>query len=517
MSAPAAGRRFPVFLPVRVVRPALLLILLLLVIKTAWVSDDAFITLRTVDNWLHGHGLVWNVGERVQSFTHPLWLLVLTPVHAMVRDPYVTLVLPGMVLSLAASALLLWRLARSVTTAVLAATALSLSKFFMDYATSGLANSLLYLLAAWFVLLWFRLRDEGSGERRIFLLVLAATLMALTRLDTVLLVGPPLAVALWREGRACWRQALPGVLPLVLWEIFAVVYYGFPVPNTAYAKLNTGLPTGEVLQQGGYYFLDLLRGDPLLAVVLAAALVLTVFRAGRGTWAFGLGIGLALLYILRIGGDFMAGRFFTVPFFMAVCLLARRPDPSRRAVLGVAAVLLAAVFVPRNPVTASVDYTMPPDFHGIADERGYYHRWTGLLPRLADDHREYEWAEQGREFRRITEERGPAFQALESVGMCAYFAGPDLYVVDRFALSNAFLARLPANRTWFRGGWRIGHFYRDFPEGYLESVGQDRNLLQDKKLSLLYDDVRLATTGPLFGAGRWGALWRLNTRPGPVR
>src|SRR5689334_7951888 len=45
--------------------------------RTAWVSDDAFITLRTLDNWWHGYGLRWNVAERVQTFTHPLWLLLL--------------------------------------------------------------------------------------------------------------------------------------------------------------------------------------------------------------------------------------------------------------------------------------------------------------------------------------------------------------------------------------------------------------------------------------------------------
>ena len=47
---------------------------------TAWVSEDAFITFRAVDQLLAGHGPVWNLGERVQVYTHPLWygLLVLT-------------------------------------------------------------------------------------------------------------------------------------------------------------------------------------------------------------------------------------------------------------------------------------------------------------------------------------------------------------------------------------------------------------------------------------------------------
>ena len=44
----------------------------ILLVRTAWMCDDAFITLRTVDNFVQGYGLVWNVGERVQVYTHPL-------------------------------------------------------------------------------------------------------------------------------------------------------------------------------------------------------------------------------------------------------------------------------------------------------------------------------------------------------------------------------------------------------------------------------------------------------------
>lgn len=36
--------------------------------------DDAYITLRYVRNLLSGKGLAWNPGERVEGFTHPLWL-----------------------------------------------------------------------------------------------------------------------------------------------------------------------------------------------------------------------------------------------------------------------------------------------------------------------------------------------------------------------------------------------------------------------------------------------------------
>ncbi len=50
----------------------------LLVFYFAWICDDAFITFRYVDNFISGYGLVYNTGERVQGFTHPLWLFLLS-------------------------------------------------------------------------------------------------------------------------------------------------------------------------------------------------------------------------------------------------------------------------------------------------------------------------------------------------------------------------------------------------------------------------------------------------------
>ena len=38
-------------------------------VRTAAVTEDAFITFRVIDNALHGYGLVWNAGERVQPYT----------------------------------------------------------------------------------------------------------------------------------------------------------------------------------------------------------------------------------------------------------------------------------------------------------------------------------------------------------------------------------------------------------------------------------------------------------------
>lgn len=36
--------------------------------------DDAMISMRYARNLAEGHGLVWNVGERVEGYTKPLWM-----------------------------------------------------------------------------------------------------------------------------------------------------------------------------------------------------------------------------------------------------------------------------------------------------------------------------------------------------------------------------------------------------------------------------------------------------------
>ena len=43
-----------------------------------WTFDDGFIYFRVVDQLLAGNGPVFNAGQRVESFTSPLWLAVLT-------------------------------------------------------------------------------------------------------------------------------------------------------------------------------------------------------------------------------------------------------------------------------------------------------------------------------------------------------------------------------------------------------------------------------------------------------
>ncbi len=47
-----------------------------------YTVDDAYISFRYAENLVDGHGLVYNVGERVEGFTNLLWTLVLAAAYA---------------------------------------------------------------------------------------------------------------------------------------------------------------------------------------------------------------------------------------------------------------------------------------------------------------------------------------------------------------------------------------------------------------------------------------------------
>jgi arabinofuranosyltransferase len=501
-------------------RPLVLLLIVLVslfaftLVRNAWVCDDAYITFRTVDNFIHGYGLTWNVAERVQAYTHPLWMFVLSLLYFFTREIYLTSTLLSMAVSLAALLVFAWKIARSATAALVCILILTLSKAFIDYSTSGLENPLTHLILVAFFVCYFRL---SPSRKTLFVLSLLSALCSLNRMDTVLLCLPALLYSLWelREVKGIYCILL-GQTPLFLWECFSLFYYGFPFPNTAYAKLNTGIPSGELVTQGLYYLLNSLRFDPLTLVTITGALALPWLTRNRRAAPLAVGVFLYLLYIVRIGGDFMSGRFLAAPLLCAIVVIARYDFTALRAgwfLLLLVAVTAIGLSAPHptlwigdvDPELSVAERAVFIDRRGIADERAYYYSSTGLLmlTRTAELP-DFPWKTEGL-FARAA---GVPVVVRESIGLFGFYAGPDVYVVDRLALADPLLAQLPAAR---RVNWRIGHFYREIPEGYLETLRSGQNVIADERLAVYYDRLARVTRGSLFDLTRLIEIWNVNT------
>lgn len=476
-------------------------------LRTAWVCDDAYITMRTVDNFFHGLGLRWNPAERVQSFTHPLWFFCLCAGYALVRNAYWVMLGLSFACSMGAVLLLAFRIARTPAAAVLAVTALALSKAFTDYSSSGLENPLTHLLLAIF---WCIYLGRPPSARNLFALSLIAALAMLNRMDTILFYAPALAVRLFtlRTRRAFVYACLGGV-PFVLWELFSLFYYGFPFPNTAYAKLNTGIPAAELLYQGCCYWLYAFDDDPLTPVlVLAGIAAALVLRRGRLA-VIAAGMLLYLLYTLKIGGDFMAGRFFAAPLLCSVVIIGRIParfkDGFWFPALG--ALVLLCFMAPDPALLNNAKYgsgtsqTSKISPSGIADERAYYYARTGLLRLRRNERWPYVTSS------RLNPKRDRSGIVVENnTGFLGFYgARQTLHVLDDYALCDPLMSRLPV-----RDKWRIGHFRRRIPAGYAATVGTGENKLANPDLHAYYDALCVLTKAPLLSMERLGTIIRMN-------
>jgi len=517
--------------------------------NTAWLSDDAYISYRTVDNLVHGYGLTWNVAERVQAFTNPLWVLLNAVPYAFVQEPwhiYFSALAVSAVVSLIAIFILAAGVARSAMAAVFAIVALSFCRAFVDYSTSGLENPMTHLLLALFMLYFLRLRWTMGV---LFSMSLCAGLSMVNRMDTLLLFAPVLIYAWLAERNVkATLVMLAGALPFIAWEIFSVIYYGFPFPNTAYAKLGTGIGDQEIVMQGLWYLANSIKNDPLTLALIACGLVGAplALRNGRYT-ALALGGLLYVVYVVKVGGDFMQGRFLAAPLFLAVLLLVQLQGFARPAAAIAAALVAVALSMqaPHAPLLTDDAYLGSKDFkdeHGIGDERKYYMGVTGL--RFWDGRKElptHSYAQMGRDGR--AEDR--YFQKTHgAIGFRGFFYGPKVLVVDHYALADPLLARIPA---YYHPDWRIGHFSRHVPAWYRVLVSDRAARLQadfkgqpaldlaaitaaipphtapeatavegrpdpnsDADLQQYYAKLDLITRGPLWSAERWRAIVDMN-------
>jgi arabinofuranosyltransferase len=463
-------------------------LLALLLLRTAWTGDDAYISFRVLDNFLHGYGPVWNVGERVQTYTDPLFLSIVTFITWLSGNVYLSAIAASLALTLFAFFLIMN--GASEIGIVTATAALIFSKAFVDFSISGLENPATHLAIAAYLFVYWRKRDP-------FALSLIAALAATNRMDTVLFFLPSLAAIYFQAGWRVWKPALIGWTPFFAWSLFSVFYYGFFFPNTAYAKLHTGIPPGDLMIQGIVYYVNALRLDTATLFVIMLGLIMAYLAR---EWWLAAGVLLNLIYIVRVGGDFMSARFFSASLFLSAALIARywRPNPVfAAATLAIIAGL--GMWVPAPTLTsakAEFGAPWPVDAGGIADERQFYYQDCGLLRYRRD----VLWptfpaSKLGDTLRQ--EKRKVAVYG--TVGMYGYFAGPDVHIIDFMALGDAFLARLPMTQ----GHWRVGHYGRTLPKGYEATIATGVNLIEDPNLHQYYDHLHTVISGKLW---RWKRL-----------
>ena len=479
-------------------------LLLYVALITSWISDDAQITFRQILNFISGLGITFQFGERVQAFTHPLWFLLSSAVIAITRELFVTTSILNIVLSMS-SIILLTKLDldlnKKKVTLISPIYYLIFSCAFCDYMTSGLENSLTYFLV---VLLFYHLFHEKFYVhlRSIFIIL---ALIVLNRFDYVILFFPLSLILIFSyvKKHELIRVLLPGLLLLLIWFIFATIYFGSPLPNTFYAKLNADYARSEIFFRGWQYFLSLKFDLISLLILIFGFLSIFLFKNKILIGLF-LGKILYLIYIFNIGGDFMQGRFFSTLVLISICEIIYIFSKCRLSEFSINSIsttiffifLLIGILI-GSPITSNTEYTPRNAIGGIADERGAYYRQTGLFSKSRDD-----WPT----FKYLPKKIPENYIVLCGVLGQNSLSNPNLLHIDACALAEPFLARIPAVR---HKNWRIGHHFRKIPTEYGRYKIGKVSEIPDNSLHGLLNDVTLISRGVIFSKERFGAIWRL--------
>jgi arabinofuranosyltransferase len=452
--------------------------------RLRWVCDDAFITFRYADNWIGGLGPVYNAGERVEGYTHFLWLCLIAAGRRLGIEPVALSQALG-ITAYAATILLFAWIARAVDREerpFVPMTALALALHFDAnvWATGGLETALFTLLVG----LGFAalVLDPPGRSRRLPAAGMAFALATLTRPDglvpaaaALVFVVAEAASARRSVGRAVLAfMGLPllCVLPYLIWK---VAYYGAILPNTYYAKSG-----GSSWFAQGFLYIGLYLRVYLSSLVCLAAVAPLVLALRRGTWrddsidrAILLSIAIAaaylLLFVAKVGGDFMFARFVlpvTPLLYLAGelgirRLLSGRPNaessavrafPAPRAIVATALLILVPLLVLAEKGRRDGLYPDGGDGasgkfgpSGVTDEHAYYTRPDNGGRNMIETYRFV-----GTRLARYFE--GTDVRVVLGGQACLGYYGRFAYCLERWGLTDAYVAHLPVT-----GRTRPGH------------------------------------------------------------
>ena len=516
-----------------------------------WICDDGFIYLHVADNLLSGLGPVFNPGERVEAYTSPLWLAlislagaILKPVSHAGLPPFEWIAVGlGVASSIGAYAFAsigterLWRSGeRGVPVGGLVV--LGLVPFW-DYGTSGLESSL--------VLLWLGLSFAGMvwvrDQRERPIQILAAVCVGLGPL-----VRPDLGIfsLLWGLviliGLPGWRRRLEvmacGLALPVGYEVFRMGYFACLVPNTAIAKEAAVAAWAH----GWLYFVDFETTYqiwiPLLALGTATVWSLShLSKASERTSvlvvaASVVGGILQALYVIGVGGDFLHARMLlpatfalALPVFTLPLREARWFSPILIA-WGIGCLLFATVRVDPEGIgleRGRLDYiSESKNDHPVTDADHREMHWesaTELLEQIRGYNSTASWffssanphPLQAAELRSWVSPRIEGVAYETAVGLFGYEARQQIYVCDGYGLADPFGARAELSRAdsltgrgkvghekWLQQEWCLAHLVEA-----LNGRGRYSTAVSDLAYALVCGDL-----GELYAAVDEPLSWR---------
>jgi arabinofuranosyltransferase len=498
--------------------------------KNFWITEDTFIGFRVLEQVQAGRGPVWNAGIRTQIFTCVGWFLTLAFTNFFTHNVFAALVISNTI----AFTLFLF-LARKIffkhTSFCLFLLIILLSKSFFDYTSSGLDNIFGFLFIT-FLYYQYKTHNEFTkndlSKSDFFFITFLTATITLARQDLILISFPPFIYLVYKylpKPSLLLKAGLVAWMPMLIWTIFSLIYYGKALPNTAYVKLFHGYPESFALASGINYFLQHVIFDPYTLIAIFLSFIGSLLFLEPWKKFFAIGMLTHFIYVIYIGGEYMLGRFLSYSFLVAALLLTEifqtllssKNEYAKKLNIFIFSLILIGLVTPSNPLVTPWAYgrnlpwsvTQDADIQtrGVVDMRKAYYSTSSAAWYYNETH-----APSSRESSDVRlgvdlKKHGDKIAVIGATGATGYYAGTDILLLDYFGLTDPFVAMLPAIKLDF-----TSHFERELPKGYFESFLDEKNKLDDPKLDEYYRHIKFITTSKdLFTLERLIAIYKLNT------
>jgi len=431
--------------------------------KNKAIFDDAFISFRYAENLLDGHGLVFNVGEKVEGYTNFLWTIIIAGLTWVLKVDMPVLAMFLCLVCFTANLIIVWLVGKKLNQGEkgniylpVAVIWLALQHVFHCYGTSGLETMLGSLLVNSAILSFISFsRIKGGGLAGFFLI-----LATFNRPDHSLFYIALAIVIFSRflfdffssDNRTTilnnfYKQGAAFSAPFLLYVIYLIWkyhYYGDILPNTYFAKSAYLTYWSQGLK---YMLVSGLSSHFILIIPLF--MIWLVFGPVKNHGWFRLFCGISvfayMIYVAKIGGDFMSGRFYIT--LMPIMLLGIEELIHRIYRMG-KGLSWIAIFITALVLSTSFGIVLQKQgtsLFRIADESSFY--WVKNLSPL-------QIAPGNKNSNRLS---APSFLkeklvdkglspviATNGIGIIGYYS--KLPLIDRRGLTDSFVAKMDVKK-----------------------------------------------------------------------
>lgn len=513
-------------------RVAILLILALAALIRWWLGladpmtgiDDANIYFVYVRNLVEGHGFVYIPGgERVEGFTSMLWVLILSLFYLIKFIPFEWAIFVFCFFITYRTLIVIYDYVReesdSHNLGLMSVITLLLVPGFLDWNLFALMDTCLWIYAVVHGTVLLVKRNPRSKDIR--MIALLCLLLPFIRPEglgfTFALGGLFLLSYWWKPNPGKEGEVIPfnsylmplvfAVIGVVSITIFRKLYFGYPVPNTFYAKVSMSLKGN--IRQAFFYFYDSLRHTSLLPIlVFGLSLLLLLVKKGltgmirdfRSITLVSFILFFTIYPFLSGGDHFKYSRFFQTTYPLILLLFIYTTwefwtGTSTQWRVGL--ISLSWLFLNGN----STDETSYQTAGVMGTLKGYFSKWKPDILGRSQLQSEFDIALNGRNIGRSLNNVFSAVDSFPSIGVTA--AGGVAYtykghVVDVLGLNNLEMAHAEKIKTGVKnhGSFSTRVFFKQRPALFLswpDPLTKEMN--QDDASALAFQARMMDTTG----------------------